>query len=115
MYSIDPAQVLSGAESTSGDFYSYVRTNTTVLPYAIANNLPYNLAASFEMAAQNPPELATGASSFFFFGGQFTNQSVLVGWEHDHIAPTINALLAAYDGGQRCPRGRATTTTRCGP
>jgi hypothetical protein len=97
VYSIDPAQVTS---SVDGDTYSYVRTNTTVLPYAIANNLPYNLAASFEMAAQNPPELATVASNFFFFGGQFTNQSVLVGWEHDHIAPTVNALLAAYHGGQ---------------
>ncbi len=103
VYSIDPAQVLPGADSVYGEFYSYVRTNTTVLPYAIANNLPYNLAASFEMAAQNPPELATGASSFFFFGGQFSNQNVLVGWEHDHIAPTLNALLAAYHGGQSVP------------
>jgi hypothetical protein len=105
VYSIDPAQVTPGAESASMDstFYSYVRTNATVLPYAIANNLPYNLAASFEMAAQNPPALATDAANFFFFGGQFTNQSVLVGWEHDHIAPTVNALLAAYHGGQAVP------------
>lgn len=102
VYSIDPAQAIPGAESASMDntFYSYVRTNATVLPYAIANNLPYNLAASFEMFAQNPPALATDAANFFFFGGQFTNQSVLVGWEHDHIAPTVNALLAAYHGGQ---------------
>jgi len=103
VYSIDPAQVTPGAESANDAFYSYVRTNTTVLPYAIANNLPYNLAASFEMLAQNPPELATGASNFFFFDGQFTNQSLLVGWEHDHIAPTVNALLAAYHGGQSVP------------
>jgi hypothetical protein len=103
VYSIDPAQVLPGAESASGDFYSYVRTNTTVLPYAIANNLPYNLATSFELFAQNPPALATEAANFFFFGGQFTNQSVLVGWEHDHIAPTVNALLATYHGGQTVP------------
>ena len=103
IYSIDPAQVTRGAESTSGEFYSYVRTNTTVLPYAIANNLPYNLAASFELGAQNPPALATEASNFFFFGGQFNNRSVLVGWEHDHIAPTVNALLAAYHGGKTVP------------
>lgn len=100
VYSIDPAQVTPGADSTNGDFYSYVRTNTTVLPYAIANNLPYNLAAGFELMAQNPPEPATEASSFFFFGGQFSNQSLLVGWEHDHIAPTVNALLASYGNGQ---------------
>lgn len=89
-----------GAEGASGDYYSYVRTNTTVLPYAIANNLPYNLAASFEIFAQNPPALATQAENFFFLGGQFTNHSILVGWEHDHIAPTVNALLATYHGGQ---------------
>ena len=99
VYSIDPAQVTPGAESVNGSlFYSYVRTNTTVLPYAIANDLPYNLAASFELLAQN--KLAIEAANFFFFGGQFTNQSVLVGWEHDHIAPTVNALLTAYKVGQ---------------
>ena len=99
VYSIDPAQVTLGAESVNGSFhYSYVRTNTTVLPYAIANDLPYNLAASFELLAQN--KLAIEAANFFFFGGQFTNQSVLVGWEHDHIAPTVNALLTAYKVGQ---------------
>ncbi|HTV65768.1 MAG TPA: hypothetical protein VMD98_09195 [Bryocella sp.] len=99
VYSIDPAQVLPGADSVNGEFYSYVRTNTTVLPYAIAYNLPYNLATSFELLAQNGP-LAVDASSFFFFGGQFSNQRVLVGWEHDHIAPTVNALLAAYHSTQ---------------
>ena len=101
--SIDPAQVTPGSTSTQGDAYSYVRTNTTVLPYAIANNLPYELAASFEMSAQNPPQLATQASAYFFFGGRFSNQSLLVGWEHDHIPPTINALLQAYHGGQTAP------------
>jgi hypothetical protein len=100
VYSIDPAQDLSGSTSVVGDSYSYVRTNTTVLPYAIANNLPYNLAASFEMMAQNPPQqpLATQASDFFFTGGMFSNQALLVGWEHDHIPPTVNALLASYHG-----------------
>ena len=97
--SIDPAQVTPGSTSTQGSSYSYVRTNATVLPYAIANGLPYNLAASFEMTAQNPPQLATEASTFFFFSGTFSNQKLLVGWEHDHIPPTVNALLAAYHGG----------------
>jgi hypothetical protein len=104
VYSIDPAQAIPGADSPVGSFYSYVRTNTTVLPYAIANNLPYNLAASFELMAQNPPkQLATTASEFFFFGGQFTNQTLLMGWEHDHIPPTVNALLQTYHGGQTVP------------
>jgi len=81
-----------------------VRTNATVLPYAIANNLPYQLAANFELLAQNPPQqLATQASTFLFFGGQFSNKRLLVGWEHDHIPPTVNALLQTYHGGQTAP------------
>ncbi len=103
VYSIDPAQVLPGGDSAVGDTYSYVRTNMTVLPYAIANNLPYNLAASFSMMAQNPPELATQASDFFFTGGTFSNQSLLVGWEHDHIPTTVNALLSTYHGSETVP------------
>ena len=103
VYSIDPAQVLPGSQSSIGDTYSYVRTNTTVLPYAIANNLPYNLASSFSMIAQNPPHLATQASDFFFTGGTFSNQTLLVGWEHDHIPTTVNALLSTYHGGKTVP------------
>ena len=50
------------------------------------------------MMAQNPPQLATQASDFFFNGGKFSNQTVLVDWEHDHIPSTVNALLASYHG-----------------
>jgi hypothetical protein len=103
VYSIDPAQVLPGATSLVGNDYSYVRTDMTVAAYAIANNLPYNLAASFSMMAQNPPVLATQASDFFFFGGKFSNEKLLVGWEHDHIPTTVNALLKTYHGGQVAP------------
>jgi hypothetical protein len=103
VYSIDPAQITPGSQSSIGDTYSYVRTNTTVLPYAIANNLPFKLAASFSMLAQNPPQLATQASDFFFTGGAFSNQTLLVGWEHDHIPTTVNALLSTYHGGQTVP------------
>jgi hypothetical protein len=103
VYSIDPAQVTPGSQSSIGNAYSYVRTNTTVLPYAIANNLPYKLAASFSMLAQNPPQPATQASNFFFTGGQFSNETILVGWEHDHIPTTVNALLSTYHGGKSVP------------
>lgn len=103
VYSIDPAQVTPGSQSLISDTYSYIRTNTTVLPYAIANNLPYKLAADFSMLAQNPPQPATQASDFFFTGGQFSNQTLLVGWEHDHIPPTVNALLSTYHGGKSVP------------
>lgn len=97
VYSIDPAQATPGGKSASGDStWSYVRPSLTIEPYAIANGVPYGLAASFELGAQNPPQLATVASGFFFTGGQFSNQTVLMAWEHDHIPPTVNALLASY-------------------
>lgn len=101
--SIDPAQTLPSADGGVDQGYSYVRTNFTVVPYAIANALPYRLAASFDLMAQNPPQLATQASHFFFFGNEFSNEKLLVGWEHDHIPPTVNALLQTYHGGQTVP------------
>ncbi|HEY4960898.1 MAG TPA: hypothetical protein VII29_08580, partial [Terriglobales bacterium] len=36
------------------------------------------------------------ASLYFFNGGKFSNQTILVGWEHDHIPPTVDALLTSY-------------------
>jgi hypothetical protein len=105
IYSVDPAQVIPGTVSASGNsHWSYVRTSLTVAPYAIANKLPYNLAASFAVFAQNPPELATQASDFFFSGGKFSNQKILLGWESQHIPTTVNALLARY-----FPRGGGPT------
>jgi len=97
VWSIDPAQIIPGTENISGDsLWSYVRPSLTVEPYAIANNLPYYLAASFDMIAQNPPQLATQASDFFFNGGNFSNQTALVAWEHEHIPITVNALISSY-------------------
>lgn len=97
VYSIDPAQVIPSKDSASGNAaWSYVRPSLTAEPYAIANGLPLNLAASFDMIDQNPPQLSTVASGFFFNGGRFSNQTLLVAWEHDHIPPTVNALLASY-------------------
>jgi hypothetical protein len=99
VYSIDPAQVIPSKDTASGDTaWSYVRPSLTAEPYAIANGLPFNLAASFDMIDQNPPQLSTVASAFFFNGGQFSNHTLLVAWEHDHIPPTVNALLASYHG-----------------
>jgi len=45
VYSIDPSQA-----APSGYFeWSYVRPSITAQPYAIANNLPYNLVANFQL------------------------------------------------------------------
>ncbi len=101
VYSIDPAIGFPAGASNSN--LSYVRPALTVEPYAIANNLPVNLAASVPVFSQNAPALATAASDYFFTGGTFSNQTLLVAWEHDHIPPTINALLAAYSSSQIAP------------
>jgi hypothetical protein len=94
VWSIDPAQVIPGTETISGDSYwSYVRTSLTVEPYAVANNLPLNLAAGLEILAPNAPKLT---SEFFFNGGRFSNQKVLIGWEHESISFMVDALLASY-------------------
>ncbi len=107
VYSIDPAQIIAGTADAAGNSnWSYVRPSLTVLPYAIANGLPFNLVAGLEIFAQNPPELATQASAFFFSDGGFSNRTVLVGWEHEHIPITVNALIASYfpnGGGPTAP------------
>jgi hypothetical protein len=84
-------------------------------PYAIANNLPYYLAANFEIFSQNPPQLASYASDFFFKGGQLSNQKILLAWEHGHIPTTINALLSSYfpnGGGPTAPDWPRTRIAR---
>ncbi len=101
IYSIDPA--IGDSETIGGAASSYVRPALTVEPYAIANNLPFDLVTSFAVFDQNAPDLATSASNFFFTGGAFSNQTLLVAWEHDHIPPTVNALLSTYHGGQTAP------------
>jgi hypothetical protein len=71
----------------------------TVEPYAIANNLPFNLAASFEVADPNAPELS---SNFFFTNlaaGRLSNHTVLLGWSYAQIAPMVNWLISTYFAG----------------
>ncbi len=102
IYSIDPA--IGYAASASSSNLSYVRPALTAEPYAIANNLPFNLAASVDVFSQNAPALSTLASAYFFTGGAFSNQTLLVAWEHQHIPPTINALLLnTYGSNQVAP------------
>jgi hypothetical protein len=98
--SIDPSVGFPAGAGRSNS--SYVRPSLTVEPYAIANNLPYNLAASVAVFSENGA-LAPLASNYFFTKGTFSNQTLLVAWEHEHIPPTINALLAIYKSGQTAP------------
>ncbi|HTV82491.1 MAG TPA: hypothetical protein VME18_07560 [Acidobacteriaceae bacterium] len=36
------------------------------------------------------------AANFFFAGGSFSSQKVLVAWEHNNIVTAVNALIASY-------------------
>ena len=65
----------------------------TVAPYAIANDLPYHLVSDFEIFAKDSPGLT---SDFFFFNPKFSNHTVLLAWEHEHLPPTMAALVAQY-------------------
>ncbi len=102
VYSIDPAAVWY---SNGLSKVSYVRPPLTVLPYVIANNLPYYLAAGVSLGSPYNPTDATVAadtSKFFFFTcdtcGNFSEKVVLVAWESGHIKPFLNALISSYGG-----------------
>ena len=107
VYSFDPAQVAQGSVDSSGKFYwSNVAPSLTVQPYAIANNLPYKLITNFLISDANSPQ---AASDFFFTGGQFNNQAVLLGWQFTQIPQTVSALLASYNySGPPVPAWSAT-------
>jgi hypothetical protein len=98
VYSIDPAQSFALAADFS---VSYARPSLTILPYAIANNLPFYLAASFSIGT-DPTVLAVAqATSTFFFTKATLNlsdQTILLAWESGHIRPFLNALLTSYGG-----------------
>ncbi len=91
VYSIDPAQWFPVGENN----FSYVRPSLTILPYVIANDLPYQLVSSFSIL---DPDVSQLSSDFFFTGGKFSSQTVLVAWESSRIKPMINALLTSYGG-----------------
>jgi len=104
VYSIDPAQSFS-METFN---LSYVRPALTVLPYAIANNLPYRLVSSFFISMPDDPDAAKSTNDFFFTrnaGVDLSGHTVLVAWEHEHYEPLINYLLASYGSSIILPKG----------
>jgi len=99
IYAIDPAQAF-GVDQVG---FSYVRPSLTVLPYAVADNLPYHLVASFYIGAATDLTVADKTVDFFFKGGAFSDQTVLLAWEHEHFPPLITTLLQSYGGSQLVP------------
>jgi len=104
VYSNDPAQFGQGSLDFVTQYHNWssVAPPLTAAPYAIANNLPYNLVTSFDLSDSN---VAQETSTFFFFinGGQFSNQNVLLAWSFQFIQPTIAALLTSYNAGPLAP------------
>ncbi|MGB8890394.1 MAG: hypothetical protein WCC87_26950 [Candidatus Korobacteraceae bacterium] len=107
VFSMDPGQFSSGSVAATGDStWSTLAPALTAEPYAIANGLPYGLVTSFLMTDTNANALT---SSFFFNGGTFSNQTVLVAWAYQFIQPMMTKLLATYHGtGSAVPAWPAT-------
>jgi hypothetical protein len=104
VYSIDPAGIWYPNYNFN---VSYIRTSLTVLPYAIANNLPFYLAAGISSGSAfnlTDTTVAQDTSDFFFThsldgtGVNLSGQTILVAWESGHIKPFLNALLSSYGG-----------------
>lgn len=93
VYSIDPSQSFTIPDVLS---CSYVRPSMTILPYAIANNLPYGLVTGFFIGNATDTGVADQTRDFFFRGGTFTNKTILVAWEHEHYPVLIQELLKSY-------------------
>ena len=95
VYSNDPAQFGPGSISATGDAtWSSVAPPMTAAPYAIANGVPYNLVTGFGLS---DPLVYQKTSTFFFNGGQFSNQNVLLAWSFQFIQKTITTLLTSYN------------------
>jgi hypothetical protein len=95
IYSLDPAQVTpnAGYSASGPTSFSHNTLALTAEPYAIASGLPYTLVSNFLLTDTNGPQ---EASAYFFQGGQFSNQTILVAWEHSNIPEILVALLGNY-------------------
>ena len=74
-----PNAGLTAAGPTS---FSHNTLALTAEPYAIAQDLPYSLVSTFLLTDKNGPQ---EASDYFFQNGRFSNQTILVAWEHTNI------------------------------
>jgi hypothetical protein len=102
VYSIDPAQAnpsgITQADPSGTTAFSYVRPTLTAEPYAIANDLPFNLVSGFEL--DDTATVTEQTIQFFLDSSQFSNHKVLLAWEHEHFAPLVNAILGKYHSTQ---------------
>jgi hypothetical protein len=64
----------------------------------------YYLVSEFEILDPTSPKLTAG---YFFNGGAFSNQTVLLAWEHNPFPPIISELLSSYFPGSNGPTAPA--------
>jgi len=108
VWSMDPAQSSAGTVSTTGGSqWSSVAPALTVQPFAINNNLPYNLVSAIDVSASNAAQLI---SNFFFTGDNFSNHKLLVGWTYTQNPQIVTALIKSY-----FPNGGAPTAPTWSP
>jgi len=94
VWSMDPAQSSAGTVSATGESqWSSVAPALTVQPFAIRNNLPYNLVSAIDVSAPNAAQLI---KDFFFVGNNFSGHKLLVGWTYTQTPQIVNALLNSY-------------------
>lgn len=108
VWSLDPAQSSAGTVSATGaSQWSSVAPALTVQPFAISNNLPYNLVSAIDVSASNAAQLI---KDFFFTGGTFSNHKLLVGWTYTQNPQIVDALVKSY-----FPNGGAPTVPTWSP
>ena len=94
VYSSDPGDPTNSC-TTGNEFLpsescpTYVRPSLTVNPFVIKNKMSLNLVPESSFNWNNYESMAT----FFFQGGQFNDQTVLVSWEHATISNMVNYLI----------------------
>ena len=62
----------------------------------IANGIPFYVASGFQWGGLTPAADAAAvkaAANFFFTGGQLSDKTLLVCWEHAHIPLIAQALV----------------------
>ena len=98
VYSSDPGDPYS---CTNGSSFlpaescpTYVRPSLTINPFVIKNSMPLNLVAESNFNWNNYQAMA----QYFFQESQFSNQTILIAWEHDTVNSMLDYLIGTiYD------------------
>ena len=88
VYTSDPADIID-----CGEACSYIRPSLTVAPFAIQHGLPLTLAP-FQWEDASDLAIALFDRNSPYLQRPALGQTLLVGWEHDHIVKAVQYLLA---------------------